>query len=92
MSVKCVSIFFARKPSSPYAQLHQKLLLLSYISSGIELPPDVHCYMIDALSKSQALVQDQISTSPSLRAMVVAPPLLLNIINNITIKGNYKPN
>ena len=43
----------------------------------------------------QALIQDQISTSPSPRA-VDAPrgrrtDIITYIINNITIKGNYEP-
>ena len=44
---------------------------------------------------AQALIQDQISTSPSPRA-VDAPhgrrtDIITYIINNITIKGNYEP-
>ena len=44
---------------------------------------------------TQALIQDQISTSPSPRA-VDAPcgrrtDIITYIINNITIKGNYEP-
>ena len=45
---------------------------------------------------NQALIQEQISTSPSPGAVdgphVRRTDIITYIINNITIKGNYKPN
>ena len=53
------------------------------------------CFFLH-VNATQALIQDQISTSPSPRT-VDAPrgrrtDNITYIINNITIKGNYMPN
>ena len=62
-----------------------------------ELPVHLTMYLelITKYVTQQALIQDQISTSPSPRA-VDAPrgrrtDIITYIINNITIKGNYEP-
>ena len=54
--------------------------------------------MLDAetlTTAKQALIQVQISTSPSPRAVDAPrgrhPDIITYIINNITIKGNYEP-